>query len=571
MHRSLVACLSLVVCALVVAGASPLPQQKATALATAQAAPRTAPKLVVILVVDQFRADYVARFSAQWTGGLRRMLDDGASFPQAAFAYMATVTCVGHSSIATGSLPRTHGIIGNDIWDRSIGKSGNCVADPDTRLVTYGGDPIKATGTSTRKLLVPTLADELRAQLTTTPRVVTMSLKDYTATSMAGRRADAAVWVNLTARTLVSSSAFGQAPVPWVADFLKANPITGDFGKTWTKLQPEAAYQFKDDAEGERAPGKWTRTFPHVLKGGSETPDGSYYAEWEESPFSDRFLGKLAATAVDAMKLGQGPGTDYLAVSFSALDLVGHDFGPRSHEVQDLLAQLDRTLGTLLSHLDGTVGRGNYVLALTGDHGVSPVPEQMAALGLTGGRVLIPDLTSRIEKALEPFLGPGKKVTRMVYNDLFFEPGVYDKMRANLDAMRATLEAVRSMPGIARVFTYDQLAAMAGAPADELARAAVGSFHPSRSGDFIVVPQPYHQFASGASRTSGTTHGSPYWYDRRVPLILLGKGIKRGTYTTEAAPTDIAPTLAFLCGVTLPAADGRILNEALTDTGRTLR
>jgi predicted AlkP superfamily pyrophosphatase or phosphodiesterase len=548
-------------CAGLFTSGSALPQQ--TAKAAGPAAVRTtAPKLVVILVVDQFRADYVARFSRHWTGGLRRLLDEGATFPQAAFPYMATLTCVSHTSIATGSFPSTHGIVANDVWDRAAGKPGNCTEDLEATLVSYGA-PVKGAGTSTRKLLVPALPDELRAELPTAPRIVTLSMKDYTATMLAGRRADAVVWGNSAARTLVTSSSFANSPTPWVADFVKAHPIDGDFGKTWTKQLPESFFQFADEAEGERGIGKWTRTFPHALNGGGEKPGDDFYSEWEASPFSDAYLGKLAETSVDALRLGQGQGTDYLAISFSALDLVGHNYGPRSQEVQDLLAHLDLTIGSLLAHLDRRVGRGNYALALAGDHGVSPVPEQMAALGLGGGRVLTPELFARIEKALEPFLGPGKKVARIIYNELFFEPGVYDRLRTNPDAMRAALEAARSMPGIMRVFSNDQLASAHGTPLDELERLTLASFHPARSGDFIVIPQPYYQFTSDPSRHSGTTHGSPYGYDRRVPLILFGKGIKGGTYATTAAPTDIAPTLAYLCGITLPAADGRVLNEAL--------
>jgi predicted AlkP superfamily pyrophosphatase or phosphodiesterase len=523
----------------------------------------TPPKLVVVLVVDQMRADYVDKFGSHWTGGLRRLIDEGAWFRQAAYSYLMTVTCVGHSSIVTGSLPRTHGIIGNEVWDRETGKSANCVADPDTTLVSYG-EPAKGNGTSTMKLRVPTFADELRAQLSTTPRIVSLSLKDYTATTMAGRRADAVVWMSLAAQTLMTSSFYTAAPVPFVASFLKAHPIEADFTKTWTKLLPESAYLYADDAEGEKTPAKWTRTFPHVLNGGSEKPDADFYARWDESPFSDAYLAQLAEASLDGFQLGRRPGaTDFLAVSFSALDIVGHDFGPRSHEVQDVLARLDRALGSLFAKLDRTVGRDNYVIAFTGDHGVSPVPEQMAALGLNGGRILTPDILERVDRALDPFLGPGKKVSRMIYEDLFFLPGVYDKLRANPEAMRAAVNAVRSVAGIARVFTSDDLANGHSTPGDELERAAFNSFFLPRSGDFIVVPFPYFQFAATATRNSGTTHGSPYWYDRRVPLFFMGKGIKKGQYLAPAASIDIAPTLAFLCGITLPAADGRVLGEMI--------
>jgi predicted AlkP superfamily pyrophosphatase or phosphodiesterase len=525
-------------------------------------APRRTPKLVVILVVDQMRADYVEKFGQNWTGGLRRLMDEGAWFREAAYRQLSTVTCVGHTSIVTGSLPRTHGIVNNDLWDREAGKGANCVADPETALVSYG-QPVKGTATSTKNLRVPTIADEMRAQLAGSTRIVSLSLKDYTATSMAGRRADAVIWMNVSNMAFMSSSAYGAVPVPWLAEFIKAHPVEADLGKSWTKLLPESAYLYVDDADGELTPNGWTRVFPHVLKGEAAEADKVFYNAWDTSPYSDAYLIRMAETSIDALKLGQGAGTDFLAVSFSALDLVGHAFGPRSHEVQDVLARLDVGLASLLAKLDKAVGRGNYVLALTGDHGISPIPEQMAALGLGGGRVLTGDLIGRVEKALEPFLGPGKKVARLSYNDLYFDRGVYDKMRAHPEAMRAALEAARATPGVARVFSADELANAHATSDDEVEAAALANFFPSRSGDFNVILRPYYQFTSSGTTRGGSTHGSPYWYDRCVPIFLLGQGIKRGQYLGDAAPIDIAPTMAFLLGITLPAADGRVLNEAL--------
>ncbi len=523
-------------------------------------APRRTPRLVVILVVDQMRADYVEKFGQNWTGGLRKLMDEGAWFREAAYPYMTTVTCVGHSTIVTGSLPRTHGIIGNSWWDRESGRSVNCVADPDATLISYGA-PARG-GTSTRNLLVPALPDELRIQRGMAPRIVTASIKDYTATTLAGRRADAAVWFNSTARALATSSAFTFAPVPFVEAFVKAHPIEAYFGKTWTKLLPESAYLYADDAPGEAAAPDGSIVFPHQLKGRGKTPDADFYSEWTDSPFSDEYLGHFAETAIDALKLGHGAGggTDYLAVSFSALDLVGHDFGPRSHEVQDVLARLDRTVGSLLAHLDRSVGRQNYVLALAADHGVAPVPEQVAGLGVTGGRISTSDAVARVEKALEPQLGPGRKVAGVAANGLYFVPGVFEKMQGNPNAMRAALEAVQSLPGVARVIRADELAHPFASAEDRLELAAADNFYAPRSGDFIVIPRPYYVFGSGST---GTTHGSPYGYDQRVPLFLLGQGIKAGRYLGASGPMDIAPTMAFLCGITLAAADGRVLNEAL--------
>jgi predicted AlkP superfamily pyrophosphatase or phosphodiesterase len=518
---------------------------------------RRTPKLVVIVVVDQMRADYVEKFGSHWTGGFRRLMGEGAWFRQAAYPYLTTVTCAGHTTIVTGSFPRTHGIVGNAWWDRAAGKSVNCVSDPDQTLVSYGHPA--TGGTSTRNMRVPTLADELRVQAGVAPRIVTLSLKDRTATTMAGRRADVATWFDEAAESFVTSSAFAASPVPFVARFIAAHPIEAAFGTAWTKMLPETAYLYADDGLGEKPPAGWTATFPHPFKGrGGNTPDAAFYQQWDESPLSDAFLGQFAEAAIDEFKLGQGAGTDYLAVSFSALDIVGHDFGPRSHEIQDVLARLDVTLGALLAHLDRTVGREHYVLALTADHGVSPIPEQEAAAGVDAGRIRAHDLATRIDQALEPILGPGTYVAHLTYNDLYFAPGIFEKLQANPEAMHAALDAARSLPGVARVFRGDELTGVALAD-DPIRRAAQESYFPGRSGDFIVVPRPYFLATSDA-----TTHASPYGFDQHVPMFLLGQGIARGQFETVTSPADIAPTLAFLCGITLPAADGRVLNEALT-------
>jgi predicted AlkP superfamily pyrophosphatase or phosphodiesterase len=523
---------------------------------------RRAPKLVVILVVDQMRADYVEKFGATWTGGLRRLMSDGAWFREAAYPYATTVTCAGHSTIATGSLPATHGIVSNAWWDRDTGKALNCVADPEQSLVSYGEPPKAPGGTSTRNLRVPTLADEMRAQMPVAPRIVSISLKDYTATTMAGRKADAATWFNPSLHSWMTTTAFTKTPVPFVAEFVEKHPVEADYGKSWTKLLPDAAYLYPDDAPGENTD-TWTRTFPHVLRGKGVEPDAAYYVQWDKSPYSDAYLGAMAEYAVDVLKMGQGAGTDYLAVSFSALDMVGHDFGPRSQEVQDILAHLDRTIGSLMDHLDRNVGKGQYILSLVADHGVAPIPEQMTALGLSAGRVVISDVVTAVDKALEPFLGPGKHVARIASGDLYFVPGDWEKIVASPAALRAVIDRLRATPGVARVFRGDQLGDLTANSEDRLERAVSWSYFPGRSGDLIVVLRPYWQSASSATTAEGTGHGMPYDYDQRVPMFLFGRGIKPGQHLNVAGPMDIAPTFAFLCGITLPGADGRVLNETL--------
>ena len=369
------------------------------------AASGPAPKLVVVLVVDQMRGDYIDCYGHQWSAGLHRLISEGAWFRQAAFPYSTTVTCAGHATIGTGTLPRTHGIVGNSWFDRATGRSVACTADPAAAPLTYGDPATGAYGPA--RLLIPTLADEMRAQMTGPTRVVTMSMKARTAIMLAGHRGDAVTWLNPASHGLMTSSAYAAEPVPFIAQFVKANPIKATFGKDWSLLLPPNRYAFADEAEGEGPPAYWTRTFPHAIRGKGDTPDTSYYGAWEESPYSDAYLGQMAGAAIDSMRLGQGPGTDFLGVSFSALDLVGHDFGPRSLEVQDLLAHLDWTIGVLLTHLDRTVGAGRYVVALSADHGVAPIPEQMKAHGVDAGRQGTKAAVEAVQKSLETAFGPG--------------------------------------------------------------------------------------------------------------------------------------------------------------------
>jgi predicted AlkP superfamily pyrophosphatase or phosphodiesterase len=515
------------------------------------------PALAVIFVIDQFRSDYVDRYGHQWTKGLRRLLDRGARFPEAAYPYMNTVTCAGHATIATGAFPAAHGIPLNGWWDRSLGRQMWCTDDPRATNIGHGRAAASG-GDSAWRLRVPTFADELRAQSGVPPRVVSLSLKARSAIMLAGQRGDLVAWYGGESG-LVTSSAYATGPVPFLSTFLSAHPIEQDAGRTWERARPASDYLFEDDGEGENPEAPWSRTFPHALPGAPGAPAAGFYALWENTPFADAFLGRLAAAAVDAFGLGRGPGTDYLAVSFSTLDMVGHAFGPRSHEVQDVLIQLDATLGTLLEALDRHVGPDRYIVALTGDHGVSPIPEQMAALGIPAGRIDGRGLVARVNAAIEPFLGPGPHVATVVYTDLYFRDGVFEKLGANPAAMQAVVDAIEATPGVLRALRRDDIAAVR-LGGDALALTALASHAPGRSGDIIIVPQPYF-----LNSTAATTHGTGYRYDARVPVVLAGPGIRRGEYLTAATPADIAPTLAHLVGVTLPRPDGRVLREALDD------
>jgi predicted AlkP superfamily pyrophosphatase or phosphodiesterase len=276
-------------------------------------------------------------------------------------------------------------------------------------------------------------------------------------------------------------------------------------------------------------------------------------------------LTKMAENAIDALKLGRGTGTDYLGVSYSSPDYVGHEFGPRSWEMQDILLRLDRDLGELFAYLDKNMGRGNYVVALSADHGAVPVPEDLEKSGVDAGVLHLPELQARLEKALNDLKYPQPAIARVTYGDIYFAPGVYERLKSDPAALRAVIDAGKAQPGVAEILTTEDVA---GRPAtqDPIKSAEAANYFPGRSGDLFIVPKPYWLMdgtATGKVRHYGTGHGTPYYYDQRVPVLLMGWGIRGGNYYRAVTPADIAPTFAQLCGITLASRDGKVLAEAL--------
>ena len=536
------------------------PTKKPAAAPAGKASAR--PKLLVLLVVDQMRGDYVDKFLPQWTGGLRRLVEEGAWFREAAYPYAATETCVGHSTISTGSFPASHAMVANAWWDRETQKMVTCTADPNAKNSGYAGVSAKG-GDSAWRMELPAFAAELKFQTNGATRVVTFSLKARAAITMAGHRADAVTWAD--GGGWVTSSVYGA--MPFVEQYAKAHPIKDDYGKTWTRSLPEGSYWYDERATGAVAPEGWNLTFPHPVRGkaAAAEPDAAFYEQWASSPFADTYLTKFAETAVDSLGLGKGGGTDFLGVSYSSVDYVGHEFGPRSWEIQDILVRLDKDLADLFAHLDKKVGRGNYVVALSADHGVVPVPEDMQTTGADAGVLHLAELQDRMEKALEPFNLAKPAIARISGSDVYFAPDVYEKLKHDDKAMRAVTEAALAQPGVAEVFRAEQLQ---NRPATQspTRRAMADSYFPGRSGDLFIVPKPYWLMDStpqGKARSYGTGHGTPYNYDQHVPVLLMGFGIKHGEYFDEITPADIVPTLASLCGITLASRDGHILGRAL--------
>lgn len=521
------------------------------------------------------RGDYIDKFQSQWTGGLKRLVREGAWFHDAAYPYAATETCVGHSTVSTGAFPATHGMIANEWWDRDQQKEVTCTTDPSVKNMPYdSGVPVSSNATTTAapapgdgpaRMLVPAFADELKFQSGSGTRIVTMSLKARAAITMAGHQGDAVTWWDGATGAWLTSTAYPQAP--FVAEFTKTHPVAADFGKTWVPLLPESAYLYDKIAVGTGPPAGYGKVFPHPLRGNatSTKADPSFYLQWATSPYAETYLAQMAAAAVDKLNLGQRSGTDFLAISFSSVDYVGHFFGPRSWEVQDELARLDRDLATLFTHLDKSVGRGKYVVAITGDHGVAPVPEDLRKTGIDAGRLNVEEVKARIEQALENLHYAKPAVADVGGADVYFTPGTYAKLKTDARAMQAVLDAIHSVPGVLQIYSAEEVEGRPATDNPVLAAEAAGFFQP-RSGDLLIVPKPYWIWdysQPGQPSRGGTSHGTPYYYDQRVPVILMGSGIRPGKYFGPATPADIAPTLAALCGITLSTRDSRVLSEAL--------
>jgi predicted AlkP superfamily pyrophosphatase or phosphodiesterase len=536
-----------------------------------------APRLVVILVVDQLRTDYLTTPSTPWRAGFARLLREGAFFPHAEYPYMNTVTCAGHATIGTGTYPRTHGMVLNGWWDRQSRSSVACTDDTEAPHISYrtespSAPPAPAAsaaaetaatapqtpppGDSGRALLVNTLADELRLQRPGS-RVVTLSLKARSAIGLAGHAGTAVTWASDTIGHFVTSTAFAPDRVDAVARFLDRHTFEGDASQMWTLRDPAATYARRDSNVGATPQQSRTGLFPHRIAGPKGT-DAPFFTLWQASPFSDAYLGRMAAALISDFKLGQRDTTDFLGVSFSALDLIGHSFGPESREVEDMLRRLDDTVGALIDSLDAQVGPGRWVLGFSSDHGVAPI----AGTSPDSGRIFTQDVRERIEETLMLQWGARAEdsyVASVTYNNVYLAEGIAARLQHDTQAYEALEQAVLDIPGLVRLIRADHLSPAAQ---DPIVRSAALSHHAARSGDIVLVGRPGWYFASRGSG-GGTTHGTGHPYDQQVPVVLLGAGVRAGQYPQRATPADIAPTLAHVAGLRLPDVDGRVLREAL--------
>jgi predicted AlkP superfamily pyrophosphatase or phosphodiesterase len=521
------------------------------------------PRLVVVISLDQFPYEYLTRFAPYFAkGGFLRLAGQGASFVNASYKHAVNLTGPGHAVILSGAYGDQNGIIANNWYDPTTQSTVYCVED---KSVTMTGALGK--GRSPANLISATYGDQLRLHTGFQSKVISVSHKDRAAILLGVKLANGAYW--LSDSLFVTSSYYMSELPSWVRAFNASGTLNSYFGREWKQHLPESAFANTDvdDAPYEDPDPGLGRIFPHPITGNDRARiSPSYYSALATSPFGSECLAAFARAAVKGEHLGTRGVTDLLCVSFSSTDYVGHAFGPHSREVMEMTVAIDGVIAGFLDFLDAEIGKGNYVVALTSDHGVSPTPEYILTHvpHADAGRVPPDSIAARCEGALSTRFGapaPGRRwIARSVDRNIHFDPITLAAAHVTVEtAAQTVVPALAALRGVAAVFTRAQL--QEGSSASPLLQKAVRSFHPLRSGDLFFVLKPYYFEGRGSE---GTTHGEPYDYSAHVPLMLMGPGIARGVYAVEASPADLAPTLSALTGIEFPAGrEGRVLHEAL--------
>jgi predicted AlkP superfamily pyrophosphatase or phosphodiesterase len=499
--------------------------------------PAAKPKLVVAIIVDQFRYEYLQRFSADYHAGFKRLVDQGAVMDNAHYIHAGTETAPGHSTFLSGATPSISGIIANEWYDRASKIAVTSVEDHATTLV--GGVPGEV-GASPVNLLVETLGDKIRQQGGES-RIVGVSFKDRAAILPAGRAANGAYWWSTNSNSWVTSTFYMKALPDWVKEINRSRPYMRGFGAQWFAL----------DAKKGDAP------FCTMVAGDEKI---RYCASLMATPWGNEMIEEFAERALTAEQLGQHSGTDLLTVSFSSNDAVGHAVGPDAPEVRDISRRTDMLLGKLLDAIDREAGLGNVTLVLTADHGVAPmapIPGQ-TVYNPTGGRLSTGLLTNAVQDALTAKFGEGDWMEANTGTMLVLRRETANKCKAEwAQVQEVAAEAARKFPHIARVYTDAEFQKAPGGGEDEIEKAMRRSYYHGRSPDLMILPDEYYNFDS-----SSAVHGTPYEYDTHVPIIFFGAGVRHGRYAQAVAPNDIAPTLSDIIGVAVPSsAVGHVIRE----------
>tara|TARA_R110002110_G_scaffold245617_5_gene462095 strand:- start:39527 stop:41206 length:1680 start_codon:yes stop_codon:yes gene_type:complete len=521
----------------------------AATLAQAQVHPRDAPvDLVLQITVDMLKGEMPFRQYPHLDGGIRYLLDNGVAYRNAHFQHSTTFTAVGHAVIATGAAAAQHGLAGNDWADRRSGERIYCVADPGARPLI----DVDSRGTSPRNLTASTFGDEIVLSSGEKSRVFSVSVKDRGAI-IPGGRLGKAFWYDSSSGRFFSSDWYYDAMPEWVTRFNDSADRERYRGKAWTLQDSPETYIFayQDAREAERGYADLGTRFPHSYDNPRDT---RYYGGLRFSPAGDELTLDFVRALIDSQAVGQRGQTDVLAVSFSALDYVGHAFGTFSLEYEDQVRQVDRIIGELLDLIDERIGLNRTLVVLTGDHGADDIPEYQSRRGLDAGRHYPAEFTRRANVALKTHFDIDDDLIMAFWNpSLYLNPDAMEKHGLDYPEVERALAAIlREENGFAYAVTRTDLES-GNLPDTPLMQKLQRAFHPQRSGNVLVIQNPFWYLYPDAEEFAAM-HGSPYAYDTHVPIIAAGPGIPRGVIVDRpVAISSIAPTLTTYVGARLPS------------------
>lgn len=517
------------------------------------------PKLMVGIVVDQMCYEYLYRFRDHYTeGGFKRLMNEGTNCRTTHYNYVPTYTGPGHASIYTGTTPSNHGIVANDWLDRVANSTVNCVEDQTVQ--TVGSDSKKGMFSPAR-LKVNTITDQLKLERPAS-KVIAMSIKNRGAILPGGHLSDGTYWFDSKSGDFITSTFYKQELPQWVTDFNKKNLPEKSMKQVWNTFFPIERYveSGPDNSPYEHLlPGKTEPVFPYDLS--KMSTKETAYDLFTCTPFANTFLTDFAIQALHAEKMGQNGATDMLCISYSSTDIIGHEFGPQSKEIQDTYIRLDRELERLLNELDNTLGKGNYTLFLTADHAVVPVPQLLVDKKLAGGYVFLSEAVKQLKTDVTDTFGADLIVAEENLNIYLDRTLIRERGLKYDEVCRFVKEHIREWKGVKNVYTSGELQTSSGDKWFEMIRSG---YHYKESGDVIFSLESGHLPKSKDTDKArkGTSHGSPYAYDTQVPLLFFGHSVPQQEVFRVVEITDIAPTIAHILDISFShAATGKPIVE----------
>jgi predicted AlkP superfamily pyrophosphatase or phosphodiesterase len=514
------------------------------------------PKIVIGLVIDQMRWDYFYRYYSRYSEtGFKRLLNKGYNFENTFIPYVPTYTAVGHSCIYTGGIPATTGIIGNNWYEKSIGRNMYCTQDSTVKGVDNNNEDGKM---SPRNLWATTIGDELKLSNVAKSKVIGIALKDRGAILTAGHAANAAYWFDEKTGKWITSDYYMNALPNWVSEF-NAKDLAGSYmKKDWETMYPIETYtqSTNDNKEYENnLLGFKTNVFPYKLS----TLNVDKYSTFKFTPYAASFTFDFAKASIDREKMGAGAYTDMLTVSVSSTDYAGHAFGPNSIEIEDTYLRLDKDLSNFLEYLDRKFGSNNYLFFITADHGVSHVPGFLKENKIPTGIISEDNLMKELNKQIEDSFAVKKAIPTIQNYQVYLDiTGIRAQGKHEEIITQFIIEKLAQKPYITGVVETSKLGS--ATIAEPMKKMVINGYAATRSGDLQFMIKPGY-FDGGKK---GTTHGLWNPYDAHIPLVFFGWHVKQGSTNREVYMTDIAPTLAAMLHIQMPSGSvGKVLEEVI--------